>query len=659
MSAKIFRIVALAIAMFAPGVAMAADCPGGVVPFSCISGNTPTTADQVLGGSNTGSQSGHTVQWTFGQIGNAGLPWTVATPGMSANDSEAAPTSWVRTYVLGLGYLTTATAASTYLTIATAASTYLPKSGNGLVSSALLLRVPTITDDAAHAYAVGSYWNVPQGPFVSARSTTGAAVWTPTGIPPLPGDAFASGSQPEACYGAIKCFASYAGNWINVRTAGGATKDIGFLSTGVADMATADAFCANTTCTIPTVYDSSGNGNNCTQSTVANQLQYTPLVKIGTLPAIMSQQATYSGVNPYYCNIPTSVTASAAVSSVFWLARNGTNGENAGMVQLLNANTSYGFGYGEFMSANGTNGLLVVYPPGNTNFAAAFPSSAYFGGWSFGVSASTAYVGEQSYTLQAVGSPGSGWNQAGGLLGAINAGGGYNSGFAAFGSAVIFGRALPAADVATLKSSLYYWSGTQPQPRNNLVYVGDSITAGYATTLMQGRSTYFSTRRPYVNVTNLGITGDTICGSSGLSAVYSTYVGPLYQSNALTNIIDFFAGTNDIISGTSAAATYACLTSFVSAAHATGWKISVGTMLPRGELTGNATLQTQWNAYNALIRANTAGADYLIDFQADPDMGVLSNVSNTSLYADQIHPTNYGANILYMIEDAVLTPVFP
>jgi phage tail sheath gpL-like len=165
-----------------------------------------------------------------------------------------------------------------------------------------------------------------------------------------------------------------------------------------------------------------------------------------------------------------------------------------------------------------------------------------------------------------------------------------------------------------------------------------------------------------VPVLETGI-GDTQTGC-GLGSVITLMVEWYLRRDPndeiwLLPVADNGSATKSVWTITPAAATYACLTSFVLAAHATGWKISVGTMLPRGELTGNATLQTQWNAYNALIRANTAGADYLIDFQADHDMGVLANVSNTSLYADQIHPTNYGANILYMIEDAVLTPVFP
>lgn len=74
-----------------------------------------------------------------------------------------------------------------------------------------------------------------------------------------------------AAYSLRKLDKDYTGSAIRIRTAGGSETDIGFDSNGDLNTAAITTFCAGTTCTVRTWYDQSGNGNNATQATAANQ----------------------------------------------------------------------------------------------------------------------------------------------------------------------------------------------------------------------------------------------------------------------------------------------------------------------------------------------------------------------------------------------------
>lgn len=75
----------------------------------------------------------------------------------------------------------------------------------------------------------------------------------------------AAGTPCVAAHSTVRAlYASYAGNLYQVRRkSDGTKKDIGLLSTGgVANSATQETFCANTTCTISEIYDQSPKGNH-------------------------------------------------------------------------------------------------------------------------------------------------------------------------------------------------------------------------------------------------------------------------------------------------------------------------------------------------------------------------------------------------------------
>lgn len=78
---------------------------------------------------------------------------------------------------------------------------------------------------------------------------------------------------PSRAYSLHRLLTSYSTNkLINiVRASDSTTTDIGFISTGALDIATAVTFCNATTCKIVTWYDQSGAGLNLTQGTDGNR----------------------------------------------------------------------------------------------------------------------------------------------------------------------------------------------------------------------------------------------------------------------------------------------------------------------------------------------------------------------------------------------------
>lgn len=127
--------------------------------------------------------------------------------------------------------------------------------------------------------------------------------------------------------------------------------------------------------------------------------------------------------------------------------------------------------------------------------------------------------------------------------------------------------------------------------------------------------------------------------------------GALFQPGQ-KNVVYMQCGTNNIAGGQTAAQTYTALTSYITSAHAAGFTIIVATMFSRENPTG---LEASRVAYNALIRANTAGADAVVDFDSTA-LGCNGCANNTIYFnSDKIHPNNTGEiNVEVPLFQAVL-----
>lgn len=161
----------------------------------------------------------------------------------------------------------------------------------------------------------------------------------------------------------------------------------------------------------------------------------------------------------------------------------------------------------------------------------------------------------------------------------------------------------------------------------NLIAIGDSITAGFNnldayTNLMPLTSYHFS-------ISNMGIFGETM---ATMLADFSTQVTPNLKAGQ-PNVIVVWGGTNDIAAGATASSVYANIVSYCANVHSAGALCIVPTMLSRNGF------DTQKNSLNALILANTAGADGIANFTGTP-LGIDGGYTNTTWFqADGIHPT--------------------
>jgi lysophospholipase L1-like esterase len=135
-------------------------------------------------------------------------------------------------------------------------------------------------------------------------------------------------------------------------------------------------------------------------------------------------------------------------------------------------------------------------------------------------------------------------------------------------------------------------------------------------------------------IQNIAVTGQTMVVMLANAPIH---VDPLYSAGGSKNVVVIWGGTNDIaINGATPASVYANMTSYVAARHARGWKVIVPTMLSRNGF------DTQKNSYNALILANSAGADGIANFTGTP-LGCDGCYSNTTWFqSDGIHPTQAG-----------------
>lgn len=130
-------------------------------------------------------------------------------------------------------------------------------------------------------------------------------------------------------------------------------------------------------------------------------------------------------------------------------------------------------------------------------------------------------------------------------------------------------------------------------------------------------------------VTNVGVAGEFL---STMLANAPASVDTRFNPAIANNIVVIWGGSNDIANAHQPVDVYANMVSYVAARHAKGWKVIVVTMIAR------VGWDQKKNALNALIIANTAGADAIVDMSNTP-IGVDSGYLSTRWFnPDEIHP---------------------
>jgi lysophospholipase L1-like esterase len=175
--------------------------------------------------------------------------------------------------------------------------------------------------------------------------------------------------------------------------------------------------------------------------------------------------------------------------------------------------------------------------------------------------------------------------------------------------------------------------------RVNLVFDGDSISAGWGASPGHGLDTRAAAALGAdVRLHNVAIGGRPVFECQRL---YPQLVAPLFDPSTPHNVIVFHAGDNDILARRNAVQTYLAFEAYVALAHQQGWKVVVSTELPRSDFH---TIQSaELTAYNNSLRQNKAGADAVVDFDADPRMTNMSHRADPALFShDGIHPSDGG-----------------
>ncbi len=175
---------------------------------------------------------------------------------------------------------------------------------------------------------------------------------------------------------------------------------------------------------------------------------------------------------------------------------------------------------------------------------------------------------------------------------------------------------------------------TKPTFAKQLLFIGDSITAGGTTS--QGNS--FPGRIGAAAQNNYVVNnGHSGAQASDLLALDSAEVLPFTPCGVPTTVV-LFAGTNDLTNGLSAAQTYASLRDIGLYALAHGAsKVVAVTCLPR------ASIETARQALNDLMVANADGAFTSVADVRTLTMGTPGANTNLANYnADQIHPNDAG-----------------
>ncbi len=197
----------------------------------------------------------------------------------------------------------------------------------------------------------------------------------------------------------------------------------------------------------------------------------------------------------------------------------------------------------------------------------------------------------------------------------------------------------------------------QAQP--SLYAIGDSITCGYIAPNCNGVTPWTSllslANQPAYAIRNYGIPGITLRAVLGSEA---NRIAPVCPSNFGPSVALLLLGSNDVAdlhdgggnSTTQVATASAQLDSEIQTLKMAGCRVFVGTMLSRG---GNdqfgTSLDGDKNAYDAMIlmTAKAAGADGVVDFAANPNLGADGASANgTYFQGDQVHPTEAGQQLL-------------
>lgn len=234
-----------------------------------------------------------------------------------------------------------------------------------------------------------------------------------------------------------------------------------------------------------------------------------------------------------------------------------------------------------------------------------------------------------------------------------------NAGPAAFDLAGAFywNRVLSDSELMESYSWIknYYGVGDIPEPTWNIVAHGNSHVIGTGGTNVSTMNEGILAANGAPLATDWLAMGTGGIATTALASEAAAKIDPLYDTNISANkrILIFWEGTNHIATTVSSDASvfYNAIKSYCEARKLVGWKIIVGTILPRGGTMANsANYEAVRTAVNQSIRdafaAEETWLDAIADVGADTTIGESGDSANTTYYnTDQIHLKDAGQTI--------------
>jgi lysophospholipase L1-like esterase len=461
-----------------------------------------------------------------------------------------------------------------------------------------------------------------------------------------PGHLVAVSTAPAAVYGAQRLAGAYAGPLFQLRRgADGATRDVSPQPGGdYPDYAEIVAWLGGSAATVSTVYDQTGNGRHLTQATVANQPGFDPAQMFGNVVPILFDgygRSSTGGLPQAQIAKTMSVGGLALdliANSIFMTVQSKVSYNGNAFVQ--GTDDAVSSAVEEFFNlANGNVTLRTASSNQTVNNGAIRATIDTIG---FNVGATL----QNLYTKEAISPKGVARSTTAiprlTLGSSIAGGAAYNGMYRLFGMA-IYGASLNTTDGASVQNALNTaFAAPTTGFDYGVVFTGDSIMEGSGGLLLRNMPYWLGTqisRKP--EIFNLAVHGQTLASDYATR----TKIAALFRSG-VTNVAFVEAGTNDLGQGATGATLYANTTiPYITYLKGLGYKVVVCTLLPRadsGASGANAGVQTERTNYNALVAANSAGADYVLDLTQNPVMGPSAAPNNTTLFVDKLHPTSLG-----------------
>lgn len=438
-----------------------------------------------------------------------------------------------------------------------------------------------------------------------------------------------SGSLPIFAYSIKKLTSSYNGPALRVvRPSDSATQDIGFAGQNI-DSSALTAFLGSQTGKIDILYDQSGNGNNATQTLDASR----PL--ISNLSVNGAKEMNFATCKML---LPNTVSISRQSANIFAVTENYGSNFSSAFIQL-GSGTDQVSTY-EGAVTNGIGYIRINNGPGNSPFPPTISMSLYEGILS---PTSTSISQNEEITS---GGASTAVTMIGGQIGNTSLSAGFDGKHHA-GAFIGYNRVLSTVERSKLKTALNSLFGIPASVTRTVIYEGDSITIGSSPTNLYYNS-YARQSSKVLNfparIFNIAGGGNQLQNELPFYPNQAHLILARYSTN--NRIVFLHIGTNDLTLGNRTdVQIYGDIQTYANNVKADGGKIIVSTLLPNS--SWDAAHQSTRNSLNNLIRTNWPSfADGFADFAADPTMGPQSAASNTNLYADGLHPTEFGHSIL-------------